>query len=97
MIVGVFHELAGRSLGSMAHAIPPNSKRPLVRRAVDGSGRLIRQTDEQIRARAAEIARALDEISEMGDEQEQRETLAALMAGMNAEPLSDRPRFRPCE
>lgn len=78
----------------MAHSLPPKSKPPLVRRAVDGSGRLIRQADAEIRSRAAEVARALDEISEMGDEQEQRKTLASLMAGMNADPLSDRPRFR---
>ena len=33
-------------------------------------------------------------LDDMGDEPEQRATLDALMAALNEEPLSDRPRFR---
>jgi broad specificity phosphatase PhoE len=63
-------------------------------RSVDATGRALPMTDEEIRAQAAEIARGLDALDEMGDEPEQRQTLDALMKAIDAEPLSDRKRFR---
>jgi hypothetical protein len=51
-------------------------------------------TVEQIRARATEIARGLDALDDMGDEEEQRQTLDALMKIIDDEPLSARRRFR---
>jgi hypothetical protein len=43
----------------------------------------------------AEAIRALDEVAEMGDEEEeQRATLEALMTAIDEEPLSTRRRFR---
>jgi hypothetical protein len=52
-------------------------------------------TDEEIRAWAAEIARGPDALDEMGDEEEQRQTLDALMKAIDEESLSARKRFRP--
>jgi hypothetical protein len=63
--------------------------------SVDDAGRAIPMTDEEIRARAAEIARGLDALDDMGDEEEQRQTLDALMKAIDEEPLSARKRFRP--
>jgi hypothetical protein len=63
--------------------------------SVDAAGRAIPMTDEEIRARAAEIARGLDALDDMGDEEEQRQTLDALMKAIDEEPLSARKRFRP--
>ena len=51
-------------------------------------------SQEEIRARAAEIARGLDALDEMGDEHEQRKTLDALIKAVDEEPLSDRRHFR---
>jgi hypothetical protein len=53
--------------------------------SVDTTGRAIPMTDEAIRARAAEIARGLDALDDMGDEEEQRQTLDAL-AGSDTGP-----------
>jgi hypothetical protein len=53
-------------------------------------------TDEEIRARAVEIASGLDALDDMGDEVEQRQTLDALMKEIDEEPLSACKRFRPC-
>jgi hypothetical protein len=61
--------------------------------SVDATGRALPMTDEEIRARAAEIARGLDALDDMGDEEEQ--TLDALMKTIDEEPLSARERFRP--
>jgi hypothetical protein len=61
--------------------------------SVDATGRALPMTDEEIRARAAEIARGLDALDDMGDEEEQ--TLDALMKAIDEEPLSARKRFRP--
>ena len=44
--------------------------------------------------RNAGAIRALDEVAEMGDEEEQRATLEALMTSIDEEPLSSRRRFR---
>ena len=63
--------------------------------SVNATGRALPMTDEEIRARAAEIARGLDALDDMGDEEEQRQTLDALMKAIDEEPLSARKRFRP--
>jgi hypothetical protein len=73
-------------------AISPSTVSP--HRSVDASGRALPMTDAEIRARADEIARGLDALDEMGDEEEQRQTLEALMKAIDEEPLSDRKRFR---
>ena len=62
--------------------------------SIDATGRALPMTDVEIRARAAEIARGLDALDDMGDEEEQRQTLDALMKAIDEEPLSDRKRFR---
>ncbi|MGZ3299482.1 MAG: hypothetical protein ACXVBG_00915 [Isosphaeraceae bacterium] len=51
-------------------------------------------TVEEIHAQAVEIARGLDALDDMGDEEEQRQTLSALMKAIDEEPLSPRRRFR---
>jgi hypothetical protein len=63
-------------------------------RGVDASGRAIPMTDKEILARASEISSGLDALDEMGDEEEQRQTLDALMKAIDDEPLSARKRFR---
>ena len=63
--------------------------------SVDATGRAIPMTDKAIRARAAEIARGLDALDDLGDEEEQRQTLDALIKAIDEEPLSARKRFRP--
>lgn len=50
-------------------------------RSVDLHGRALRLTEEEVRQRNAEAIRALDEVAEMGDEEEQRATLEALGSG----------------
>ena len=62
--------------------------------SVDATGRDLPMTDEEIRARATEIARGLDALDDMGDEEEQRQTLDGLMKAIDEEPLSDCKRFR---
>ena len=66
-------------------------------RATDAHGRALPMTEEEIRARAEIAIRALDALDDMGDEEEQRETLEFLMKALNEEPLSYRKRFRECE
>ncbi len=48
----------------------------------------------EIHAQAVEIGRGLDAADDMGDEDEQRQTLNALMKAIDEEPLSPRRRFR---
>jgi hypothetical protein len=64
------------------------------RRSVDEQGRALPMTDAEVRERAGAIARGLDALDDMGDEEEQRRTLDALMKAIDEEPLSDRKRFR---
>ena len=73
-------------------AIAPTTVSP--HRSVDSTGRALPMTDAEVRARAEVAIRALDAIDDMGDEEEQRQTLEALMEAIDAEPLSDRKRFR---
>jgi hypothetical protein len=63
-------------------------------RSVDIHGRALPMTEEEILQRNAAAIRALDEVAEMGDEEEQRATLEALMTSIDEEPLSARRRFR---
>ncbi|MGA2699821.1 MAG: hypothetical protein ABSH35_01815 [Isosphaeraceae bacterium] len=51
-------------------------------------------TVEEIHAQAVEIARGQDALDDMGDEDEQRQTLNARMKAIDEEPLSPRRRFR---
>jgi hypothetical protein len=62
--------------------------------SVDANGRALPMTDEEILARAADIARGLDALDDMGEEEEQRQTLDSLMKAIDEEPLSSRRRFR---
>jgi len=73
-------------------AITPASVSP--HRSVDARGRALPMTEQEIRRRNEEAIRALDEVAAMGDEEEQRATLDALMAAVDEEPLSYRKRFR---
>jgi hypothetical protein len=75
-----------------AMAIAPTPVSP--HRSVDIRGRAIPMTEEEILQRNVEAIRALDEVAEMGDQEEQRATLEALMTAIDEEPLSDRRRFR---
>ena len=59
-------------------------------RSVDATGRALPMTVEEIHAQAVEIARGLDALDDMGDEEEQRQTLKALMKAIDEEPLSPR-------
>ena len=63
-------------------------------RSVDATGRALPMSAEKIHANAAEIARGLDALDNMGDEEEQRQTLTALIEAIDGEPLSPRRRFR---
>jgi hypothetical protein len=62
--------------------------------SVDIHGRAVPMTEEEILKRNAKAIQALDEVAEMGDEEEQRATLEALMTAVDEEPLSARRRFR---
>lgn len=73
-------------------AIAPNPASP--HRSVDARGRALPMTEEEIQRRAEEAIRALDEVAEIGDVEEQNATFEALMKGLNEEPLSFRKRFR---
>src|SRR5208337_1911742 len=63
-------------------------------RSVDATGRALPMTVGEIHAQAVEIGRGLDALDDMGDEDEQRQTLNALMKAIDEEPLSPRRRFR---
>jgi hypothetical protein len=71
-------------------ATAPTSLSPY--RSVDASGRALSMTDAEIRARAPEIARGLDALDDMGDEEDQRQTLETLMKAIDEELLSVRLR-----
>ncbi len=51
-------------------------------------------SEEELRARAIEVRKGLAALDEIGDEEEQRNTLEALMRAIDEEPLSRRERFR---
>ena len=73
-------------------SIVPTTASP--HRSVDAAGRALFMTDEEIRARAGSIAQSLDALDDMGDEEEQRQTLEALIKYLDEDRLSDRKRFR---
>ena len=51
-------------------------------------------TEDEVRARASEVARGFDKIAAMGDEAEQAETLAFLEQALGPDRvISDRPLF----
>jgi hypothetical protein len=62
--------------------------------SVDASGQARPMSDEESRPRAAEVVKGLDALDDMGDEEEQRQTLDALMKAIDAAPSSARRRFR---
>jgi hypothetical protein len=62
--------------------------------AVDARGRALPMTEAEVRARATEIARGLEALDGMGDAEEQRQTLDALLHGLDEDRLSDRKRSR---
>jgi excisionase family DNA binding protein len=64
-------------------------------RSVDARGRALPMTEAEVRARAPAIARGLAELDAMGDEDEQRATLDALLAGLQAHPFALRDGGRP--
>ena len=73
--------------------MPPASSDAPPRPAVDSRGRATPMTADEVRARAPEIARGLAALDGMGDPEEQRATLDALIRAIDEEPLSDRKRF----
>ena len=69
---------------------PPTKASP---RSFDDRGRAVRLTEDEIRERNALALAALDAIEEIGDDDEQRETLDYLVRVVDEDRLSDRPRF----
>ena len=65
----------------------------LAQRSFDDRGWAIRFTDQEIRQRNALALAALDAVERIGDDVEQRETLAYLVRVVDEDRLSDRPRF----
>ncbi len=59
----------------------------------DARGRAVRLTEDEVRERNAVALAALEAIEEIGDDDEQRETLDYLMRVVDEDRLSDRPRF----
>ena len=62
-------------------------------RSFDEHGHAIRLTPEQVRERNKLALESLDAIREIGDDQEQRETLEYLIRVIDEDRLSNRPRF----
>jgi hypothetical protein len=60
----------------------------------DSRGRVIPLSEEEIHRRNEEAIRALDALDDIGDEEEQRETLDYLIKAIDEDRLSDRRRFR---
>jgi len=59
----------------------------------DDRGRAVRLTEAEVRERNVLALAALDAINEIGDDDEQRETLEYLMRAVDEDRLSARPRF----
>ena len=80
--------------GNPTMAVAPNPVSP--HRSVDARGRVIPRTEDEQRRHAEGAIRALDSLDEIGDEEEQRATLEALIKGLDedGDRLSDRKRFR---
>lgn len=67
--------------GSGGRLVGPGTA-PLPRSATDEVGRLVQLPEDERRRRSQGLRRALDALETMGTEQERRETLDALMAGL---------------
>jgi hypothetical protein len=63
--------------------------------AFDSRGRALPLPEDEERRRALEAIRVLDSLLEMGDEEEQSETFADLVAAIDGDRMSDRRRFAP--
>lgn len=72
--------------------MPTADSSAAARPAFDSHGRAVPMTEEEIRRRNEEAIRALDALDEMGDEEEQRQTLDALMAALEEGRLDFRLR-----
>jgi hypothetical protein len=66
-------------------AIAPDPVSP--HHSVDARGRAQPMPDEEIRRRNEEAIRGLEALDTMGDEDEQRETLDALLKALDEDPL----------
>ena len=62
-------------------------------RSFDDRGRALSLTPEEIDQLARIAIQALDSLEDMGDENEQRETLAYLARVVDEDRMSDRSRF----
>jgi hypothetical protein len=62
-------------------------------RSFDDRGRGVRLTEDQVRERNELALAALEAILEIGDDDEQRETLDYLRRVVDEDRMSDRPRF----
>jgi hypothetical protein len=69
---------------------PPTAVLP---RSFDEHGRALRLSEDEICERNAKALEALDAIEEIGDDEEQRDTLGYLMRVVDEDRLSDRSRF----
>lgn len=82
-----------------AHILEPDDPRSptmeatLPRSSFDARGRAIPLPPDEERRRAREAILALDQLDDMGDEDEQRATLRELTVNLDADRLSDRRRF----
>lgn len=81
-----FEEQRRATLSEASSAVLPE-------RSIDARGRAIPLSEEEIARRAEAAIRALDALDDMGDEDEQRETLDALIEAIDQDRLSDRRRF----
>ena len=75
-------------------ALPAESVLMLPPRSFDPGGRALPLTPEEIDRTIALALQALDSFEDMGDEEEQRETLAYLASAVNEDRLSDRLAVR---
>jgi len=80
-----------QSRSAQAMAIAPKPVSPY--RSVDIHGRALPMTEAEILQRNTEAIRALDEVAKMGDEEEQRATLEALMTAIDEEMIMPRSQL----
>jgi excisionase family DNA binding protein len=71
----------------------PTVQATLSQSSFDARGRAIPLPADEERRRAEQAIRALDELDEMGDDDEQRATFATLVAAVDEDGLSARRRF----
>lgn len=63
-------------------------------RSVDARGRALPRTEEELRARAEEVARGLDALAEIVDETDTDEVWERFTRELDEDRLSERKRFR---